>query len=191
MSTRLVILGLLRDRPLYGYEIKSIIEDHMGDWTNIAFGSIYFALGKLSDEGFIEKIATEQSGSRPSRSIYQITKTGEDEFLRLLRQVWRELDRQIFPFDIGLFFMHALPRDEVLRYLRSRVTQLEAVNQHLDQHQAYQVAKEEVPLLANAIFEHSRLHLQAELEWMHDLLKKVESGFYPGEFPKKIAERID
>jgi len=53
MSVRLVILGLLCDRPLYGYEIKQIIEEHMGDWTSIAFGSIYFALDKLAEEGFV------------------------------------------------------------------------------------------------------------------------------------------
>ena len=62
MSTRLVILGLLRDRPLYGYEIKHIIEEHMGDWTSIAFGSIYFALNKLAEEDFIEKTGTTQEG---------------------------------------------------------------------------------------------------------------------------------
>jgi Fe2+ or Zn2+ uptake regulation protein len=58
MSVKLVILGLLRERPLYGYEIKQIIEEHMGDWTSIAFGSIYFALDKLAKEGFVEKVAT-------------------------------------------------------------------------------------------------------------------------------------
>jgi len=31
MSTRLVILGLLNERPLYGYEIKQIIEGQMGE----------------------------------------------------------------------------------------------------------------------------------------------------------------
>ena len=62
MSTRLVILGFLRGRPLYGYEIKQMIEHVMGDWTNIAFGSIYFALKKLTEDGFIEKAATEQEG---------------------------------------------------------------------------------------------------------------------------------
>ena len=49
MSVRLVLLGLLHERPLYGYEIKQIIEEHMGDWTSIAFGSIYFALDKLAE----------------------------------------------------------------------------------------------------------------------------------------------
>jgi DNA-binding PadR family transcriptional regulator len=179
MSTRLVLLGLLRERPLYGYEIKSIIEDHMGDWTNIAFGSIYFALGKLADEGFIEKVATEQTGNRPSRSIYQITAAGMDEFLRLLRQVWVEFDRQFFPFDIGLFFMSALPRDEILGHLQNRVAQLEQVARYLNEHQDEQVSNDEVPALANAIFDHTRVHIQAELSWTKDVLAKVEAGEYP------------
>jgi len=67
MSTRLVILGLLRERPLYGYEIKHVIEDHMGDWTSIAFGSIYFALGKLTEigldlSGAMLAVAAENAG---------------------------------------------------------------------------------------------------------------------------------
>lgn len=179
MSTRLVILGLLRERPLYGYEIKAIIEDHMEDWTNIAFGSIYFALGKLAEEGFIEKVATEQAGNRPSRDIYQITAAGQDEFLRLLRQVWMEFDRQLFPLDIGLFFMSALPREEVVGYMQNRVAQLEMILQHIDAHQSEQTAKDEVPALANAIFDHTRVHLQAELEWTQATLTKVEAGEYP------------
>ena len=85
MTVRLVILGLLRERPLHGYEIKQIIEEHMGDWTSVAFGSIYFALDKLAEERFVEKIAVEQKGNRPSRSVYQMTAAGRDEFLRLLR----------------------------------------------------------------------------------------------------------
>jgi DNA-binding PadR family transcriptional regulator len=179
MSTRLVILGLLQDRPLYGYEIKSIIEDHMGDWTNIAFGSIYFALRKLSEEGFIEKVGTEQTGNRPSRNTYKVTESGRSEFMRLLREVWQGFDQQFFPLDIGLFFMSALPFEEVLVYLRTRAAKLAAVVQHLDEHQEIEVSKEEVPPLANAIFDHSRLHIQAEQAWTKDLLDKVERGFYP------------
>jgi len=179
MSTRLVILGLLRERPLYGYEIKSIIEDHMGDWTNIAFGSIYFALGKLADEGYIEKAATEKEGGRPSRSVYRITDEGQGEFERLLREVWNTIDRQYYPFDIGLFFMSVLSKQEIITSLRSRVDQLEAVLQYLDQHQSESMAQDQVPPLANAIFDHTRVHTGAELSWTRDLLESVEAGEYP------------
>ena len=179
MSTRLVILGLLREQPLYGYEIKHIIEEHMGDWTSIAFGSIYFALRKLAEEGFIEKIATEKEGSRPSRSVYQITEAGQEEFLCLLREVWREVEPQYFTFDIGLSFIETLPIEEVKGHLRKRVKQLEHTIQYLETHRAEQLANPHVPRLAAVVFDHHRAHLQAELDWTRGLLDKVERGEYP------------
>jgi DNA-binding PadR family transcriptional regulator len=182
MSTRLVILGFLRGQPLYGYEIKRMIEQIMGDWTNIAFGSIYFALKKLAEEGFVEKAATEQEGGRPSRTVYRITDAGREEFLRLLREVWDSVERQTFAFDIGLSFMSALPMEEVRGYLRKRVTHLEHVLQYLEAHQAEQLADEHVPdRLASAVFEHHRRHLQAELDWTRDLVQSVEQGVYDDE----------
>jgi DNA-binding PadR family transcriptional regulator len=179
MSTRVVILGLLRERPLHGYEIKQIIEEHMGDWTAIAFGSIYYALDKLAEEGYIEKVATEQEESRPSRHIYRITARGRGEFLRLLRDLWRTPERQYFDFDIALFFITALPREEILTYLRGRSAGLESTLAHLDAHQTEQREQPEIPAVADAIFEHSRVHIEAELRWVKDLLCKVEQGLYP------------
>ncbi len=179
MSTRLVILGLLRERPLYGYEIKHIIESHMGDWTSIAFGSIYFALNKLADEAFVEKIATEQEGSRPSRSVYQITDAGRGEFMRLLRKSWQEIERRYFTFDIALFFLDALSRDEAIGYMQGRVVQLDGALQYLSTHRAEEMADEDVPAQAIAIFDHSLVHLQAELAWTQDLLAQMERGEYP------------
>jgi DNA-binding PadR family transcriptional regulator len=178
MSTRLVILGVLRERPLHGYEIKHIIEEHMGDWTNIAFGSIYFALKKLSEEGFVEKAGVEQEGGRPSRTIYQITEAGRAEFLRLLREVWGEAERHYYAIDIGLAFAGALPREEVKGYLKERIAQLEAIVRHVDEHRTEQMAQPEVPAVAAAVFDHGLAHFRAELDWTRDLLVKVEEGAY-------------
>lgn len=179
MSVRLVILGLLRERPLYGYELKQIIEERMGDWTSIAFGSIYFALRKLAEEGSIEKVATEKAGARPSHTIYQITDAGREQFLRLLREMWRKVERQYFPFDIGLFFLEALPIEEVKGYLQERIAQLEWVLQHVSEHKAEEMAHEEVPRYAAAIFDHTLAHVNAELEWTRDVLARIEAGEYP------------
>jgi DNA-binding PadR family transcriptional regulator len=178
MSTRLVILGVLRDRPLHGYEIKHIIEEHMGDWTNIAFGSVYFALKKLSEGGFIEKMGTEQEGGRPSRTVYQITEAGRAEFLRLLRGVWGEVERHYYTTDIGLAFIEALPIEEVRGHLGDRIAQLEAILRHLDEHKKEILAMEEVPRKAAAVFEHSRVHFAAELAWTRHLLSEIEQEMF-------------
>ena len=92
------------------------------------------------------------------------------------------MERQTFDFDIGLSFMSALPLDEVKGYLRGRVAHLEHVLQYLGAHQAEELADEHVPnRLASAVFDHSRVHLQAELDWTRDLLQNVEQGAFDGE----------
>jgi len=179
MSTKLVILGLLRGQDLYGYEIKQIIQEHMADWTSIAFGSIYFALDKMAEDGLVKKVGTEQKGGRPSRSVYQVTEEGRAEFMRLLRQAWREPERSYFALDVGLFFMAALPLDEIKGYLGDRAMQLDAWLQGLAAHRAEQLAQSDTPRLAAAIFDHAQAHLQAELDWTTGVLEKIERGEYP------------
>jgi len=179
MTVRLVILGLLHENPLYGYEIKQLIEEHMSDWTSIAFGSIYFALDKLAEEKFVEKVEVEQQGKRPSRSVYQITSSGRDEFLRLLRVEWRQIERQYFSIDLCLFFLEKLPIEEVTNYLKIRQAVLQKALEYLQSHREEQLTLPEVPRLATAIFDHSLVHTQAELGWVASLLEKVEKGDYP------------
>jgi hypothetical protein len=107
------------------------------------------------------------------------TEAGQVEFLRLLREVWGEVERHYYAIDVGLAFMEALPGEEVRAYLRERVAQLEDIVQHVAEHQAEQMAQPEVPALAAAVFDHGRAHFQAELDWTRDLLGKVEAGIYP------------
>ena len=151
----------------------------MSDWTSIAFGSIYFALDKLADEKFVEKVEVEQESKRPARSVYQITDQGRDEFLRSLRESWQQAERQYFSLDICLFFLESLPLDEVKNYLRVRQSALQTTLGYLESHRAEQMSLPEVPRLAMAIFDHTLVHTQAELNWVTDLLKKLESGEYP------------
>ncbi len=175
MSTRLVILGLLRERPLHGYEIKHIIEDHMGDWTSIAFGSIYFALRKLADQGLLKIEATEQQGGRPSRTVYGVTDAGRTEFLRLLRALWGGVKRETYTIDLGLFFMDALPESEIVSFLQQRVEELEKSLAYLQVHRNDQLANPHVPARARWIFDHSTSHLQAELAWTQTVLSEVQT----------------
>jgi len=179
MTVRLVILGLLRERPLYGYEIKQIIEEHMSDWTSIAFGSIYFALDKLAEEGFVEKSAVEQDGKRPSRTVFQITDAGREEFIRLLREGWGSIERQYFAIDIHLFFIDSLPREEVMNYLRIRQAAMRQALEHIQNHRDEELARPEVPPLARMIFDHSLAHTRAELEWLNGLIEQIDQGIYP------------
>lgn len=176
MSTKLVLLGLLKEKPLYGYELKQIIEEHMGDWTNIAFGSIYFALAKLNEDGFVEKLSEEKVGNRPSRSIYKITEKGEKEFISLLRETWQKFDRTYYALDIALAFSKALSKNEIKEFINNRINKLEELLNHLYEHKKEQLIRKEVPKTAKAVFSHTEYHINAELNWLKELLKDIENG---------------
>lgn len=177
MSTRLVILGLLKEQPLYGYELKQIIEERMGDWTDIAFGSIYYALDKLSDEGFIEKLATEKEGNRPSREIYQITAEGKQEFQRLLRDTWTTIEPQHFRLDVGLYFANEMSSREIINALNQRLGWLQGAIGHIESHKEQTLQSDEIPsrqsFWVKAIFEHSLIAYCAERDWITSLLARL------------------
>jgi len=52
---KLALLGLLKERPMHGYEINNQIEErHMRDWAKIKVASIYNNLLALNKKGLIE-----------------------------------------------------------------------------------------------------------------------------------------
>ena len=174
MSTRLIILGLLKDRPLHGYELKQIIEKNMGDWTKVAFGSIYFALSLLSKEKLVERVNEEKIGNRPSRNIYRTTQKGKEEFYSLLKKSWANHDREFYPLDVALAFSNELPGHEVAAYLKKRIKKLEEILLFLEKHKQEQILSTEVPKIAGFIFSHSDFHIKAELNWLKSVLVEFE-----------------
>ena len=81
-----MVLGLLRLQPMSGYEIQQLLQVSQSDqWAGILPGSIYHALKKLDQEGFIQIQSIETTGNR-SKAIYEITEQGVEEYKQLLIQ---------------------------------------------------------------------------------------------------------
>ncbi len=174
-NIKLVLLGLLCDKPMHGYEIKHIIEDHMGDWTDIKFGSIYFALAKLAEEQAVEIAEEGREGNRPSRTVYQITKKGRQEYMRLLRELWASDNRTLFSFDVGLFFISSLPKEEVAGYLNQRIQRADESIAYLHRHGEAMHGNPHIPAQALAIISHTRKHMEAERSWLAEVKERLDS----------------
>jgi len=79
-----VILGMLYDCNLSGYDIKKHIENGIGVFYKASFGSIYPALKKLAEKGYI--IMADDTQAARQKKIYQITDIGKEIFLEWLIQ---------------------------------------------------------------------------------------------------------
>ena len=72
--TRVLVLGVLLKQPMHGYEVRRELESWNAEqWANIAYGSIYFSLTKMAEEGLVEVFSTDDRGNRPARTVYAIT----------------------------------------------------------------------------------------------------------------------
>ena len=83
-SVEMLILTLLNDQTMYGYQISQEISGRSGNIINIPEGSLYPTLYKLLDEDFV---ADERrlAGKRMSRICYSITDKGRERLQDLYR----------------------------------------------------------------------------------------------------------
>jgi len=59
----LAILGVLKEQPLHGYELKKRLADTLGPLSSVSFGSLYPALKRLQTAGALEAVEPDWSGT--------------------------------------------------------------------------------------------------------------------------------
>ncbi|MBL4906037.1 MAG: PadR family transcriptional regulator [Sneathiella sp.] len=85
MNVRTLCLGILTYGDASGYEIKKAFQERLSLVFDAGFGSIYPALNKLTEDGFVSCRAEAQS-KRPDKKVYSITTEGQLKFLDDLQQ---------------------------------------------------------------------------------------------------------
>ena len=80
-KTQYVILGLLTEQPLSGYDIKKIIDFRFKFFWNESYGQIYPELKQLIEKGYIQTLSNETDRGK---QLYQITELGLDHLKKWL-----------------------------------------------------------------------------------------------------------
>jgi len=73
----LVILSLLAERPMHGYEVNATLENRkIRDWAAVSRPQIYYSLDKLTSLGLIRVTAADSASAGPERRVLQTTEQG-------------------------------------------------------------------------------------------------------------------
>jgi DNA-binding PadR family transcriptional regulator len=168
MDKKLLLLGLLRNESMHGYQLNDFIESTLATCVQIKRPTAYYVLNKMQADGWVEE-TEEQEGNRPPRRIYSITPTGEAAFQKLLRQNLASYELAQFTGDVGLAFLGEVSAEEGLDLLQQR---RDVVQNYLTQTQA-------IPLHPGSLqltIEHQLRHLTAELDWLDEVMTHLETG---------------
>src|SRR6202795_4827004 len=73
----LVLLSLLAERPMHGYQANAELERReIRDWAGISRPQVYYSLEKLARAGMIRSLETDEPASGPERSSFETTAKG-------------------------------------------------------------------------------------------------------------------
>lgn len=116
----LALLGLLREAPVHGYELRKQLALRLGGLRAFSYGSLYPALRRLTRAGLIvEEEGAESTRSRRARRVYRITAEGKERLDELLAEAgphaWDDES-----FTVHLAFFSRTPRETRMRILEGR-----------------------------------------------------------------------
>ena len=155
------ILGLLMEKPCHGYDLDRLIEQRgMREWTELAFSSIYYVLGRLEKRGLAE---SRTDPEKKTRKIYRPTAKAREQFIRTTVRALSE-PHPVYPSVLlGLANWPALDRATAMEALDRRGRTLEAI--------AARVASKRrsvpgLPPHVAALFDYSETLLRAEIDWV-------------------------
>jgi len=170
IEQELLLLGLLKESPKHGYDIKRKIEEILSIFAGVDLKSIYYPLRILEKQGLVAKKINRQ-GRRPQRIVYALTPKGESRFNELLSRSFLDFKRPQFSLDLSLYFLHHLKPGVVKRRLRARQLILRRIARGLEQMIRSQKAKRTRSL--GRILEHNLQMVETESKFLSDLIQTL------------------
>lgn len=125
MTLGFIILGLLMDRPMTGYDLKTFFKNSVNFFWSAELSQIYRELSKLEEQGYVTSKVEHQEG-RPNKKLYSVTEEGQGGFLKWLM----EFPENLVPisrneFLVRIFFSSRLSDDELIHNLKRYILQQE------------------------------------------------------------------
>lgn len=170
------IMGLLRETPLSGYQIRQIFEtSEMGNYSSSP-GSIYPALKRLTRLGLIENKVEDQERSK-KRRVFALTSTGRNCLIKWLHQavsreeVYRHMDELLLRFAFMDKLVSTANQLHFLRQIENFLpTKIQELQGFLEEH------SKNIPLNGRLAIMHGIAVLQAHHVWVQKALETLNTS---------------
>lgn len=175
------VLGLLRESPMHGYELRKRLNTSLGVFRAFSYGSLYPCLKTLVQQGWIAEepgsaateLLTAQLTGRRAKIVYRITAEGKERFEELLAQTgpdtWEDEH-----FGVRFAFFGQTSRDVRMRVLEGRRSRLE---ERLDKMRASLTrTRERLDDYTLELQRHGMESVEREVRWLNELIESERAG---------------
>lgn len=167
MSIKYALLGILAEKDMHGYELKSRFDEKVGDFWSLNFGQIYSTLDRLEKEDLVSHDRETQE-RRPDRKIFSITETGRAELSTWLSTPVSKVRALRDEFFIKLVFLDKSNPAPILELIeKQKVLHLKQMNLHTKKKLAIKNNKQNFQTLTTELLLDAGLfHTEADIKWL-------------------------
>jgi DNA-binding PadR family transcriptional regulator len=169
----LAILGLLKERPMHGYQLQRELSEQLGGLWRVSYGSLYPSLRRLERDGAIRSQTGVGTGAR-RKTVYTVTEEGERLFLELLQEPPHEGQTEDARFRVRVAFFRYLSPETRVRQLERR---RQALQERLAEIGAHLRDPGTTDSYQRALLERARAATQADIAWLTDLIHTERQKF--------------
>jgi DNA-binding PadR family transcriptional regulator len=179
------VLGLLRESPMHGYELRKRLNTSLGVFRAFSYGTLYPCLKSLVHSGYLaeETVGRPQAqpalaqtaplGGRRAKIVYRLTADGKEHFEELLSQTgpdaWEDEH-----FGVRFAFFGQTSRDVRMRVLEGRRSRLE---ERLAKMRASLArTRERLDDYTLELQRHGMESVEREVRWLNELIESERSG---------------
>jgi DNA-binding PadR family transcriptional regulator len=181
MYKELMLLGLLAQRPMYGQQIRGVIEVHHDAFASfIKKPTMYYQLDRLVSEGLLEVRSEVVEAPGPGmahedialreREVYYITESGQKRFTHLLREALQTYEPGPSVIDAAVFFLDQIAPREAVLLLQARRERLVHARTQVAEQIASLREQDRAHVIAN---DHAITLLDAEIGWLERTIAQL------------------
>lgn len=176
MSVKYAMLGILAEKNLHGYELKSSFDEKVGEFWSLNYGQIYTTLDRLEKEDLVTHDRLSQD-KRPDRKIYSITRKGRKELEEWLSTPVSRVRALRDEFFIKLVFMHKNNPEPVLELIeKQKALYLKQMNHLTLQKVALKKRTKDTDFLTTELLMDAGLfHAEADIKWLTLCESKIKA----------------
>jgi len=173
-KTDLLLLGLLLDRPMHGYELYQQIQaEGIDAWYNISAAGVYYSLRKLRDQGSVAESRQHRGGSS-HKSIYRLMDKGRSAFFEAMDTELASQEDTCLDYDLVIYLLNRIPLQRAILQLQKRQSHLAAESKKVQAGLAAERDNGSSPLKI-AIMDHKRRFIAMESDWLADVIRSVQA----------------
>ncbi|MEG3631967.1 PadR family transcriptional regulator [Streptomyces poriticola] len=173
------VLGLLRESPMHGYELRKRLNTSLGVFRAFSYGTLYPCLKTLVANGWLieepgntAEAAASLTGRR-AKIVYRLTADGKEHFEQLLSQTGPDAYEDE-TFAARFAFFGQTSRDVRMRVLEGRRSRLE---ERLEKMRASLArTRERLDDYTLELQRHGMESVEREVRWLNELIESERAG---------------